>query len=85
VHPTDDAPGEEAWIREAFAHRDLIGQAKGILMERFRLSADEAFDALRCCSMMTNRKLREVAEDLARTGEFEPRWLEADVVPPRTG
>jgi AmiR/NasT family two-component response regulator len=54
-------------------------------MERFRLSADEAFDALRCCSMMTNRKLREVAEDLARTGEFEPRWLEADVVPPRTG
>ena len=41
----------------ALETRDVIGQAKGILMERFRITADEAFDQLREASQQTNRKL----------------------------
>src|SRR3954451_10874856 len=52
----------------ALANRDIIGQAKGILMERFRLTADQAFDVLAEVSQDTNRKLYAVAEELTRTG-----------------
>lgn len=51
----------------AIATRTVIGQAEGILMERFGLDADHAFDFLRRISMDTNRKLSLVAEDLVRT------------------
>jgi AmiR/NasT family two-component response regulator len=50
--------------------RDVIGQAKGILMERRRLSAGEAFDVLRRSSQQLNLKLAEVAQHLAETGEL---------------
>jgi AmiR/NasT family two-component response regulator len=50
--------------------RDVIGQAKGILMERQRLSAGEAFDLLRRASQRLNRKLAEVAQHLTETGEL---------------
>jgi len=55
------------------AHRDVIGQAKGILMERHRLSADQAFALLSSVSQDLNRKLHEVAADLAATGELPQR------------
>jgi GAF domain-containing protein len=55
----------------ALANRDIIGQAKGILMERFRLTADQAFEVLAKVSQDTNRKLYSVAEDLARTGTLD--------------
>jgi len=53
----------------ALASREVIGQAQGILMERERVAADEAFDILRRASQHLNRKLKEVAEDLVETGE----------------
>ena len=55
----------------ALATRDIIGQAKGILMERFKLTADQAFDVLAKVSQDTNRKLYAVAEDLTRTGTLD--------------
>jgi AmiR/NasT family two-component response regulator len=48
----------------------VIGQAKGILMERFRLTPDRAFALLARASQDTNVKLREVAAELCRTGEL---------------
>jgi len=51
-------------LREALASRDVIGQAKGILMAREVCTPDEAFDILRRGSQRTNRKLRDVAQDL---------------------
>jgi len=39
-------------------------------MERFKLTADQAFQALARRSMERNVRLREVAERLVRTGEF---------------
>lgn len=54
----------------AIASRTIIGQAEGILMERFDFDADRAFDYLRRVSCDTNRKLASVAEDLVRTREL---------------
>lgn len=53
----------EAWQR-ALASRDLIGQAKGILMEQRAVSGDEAFTVLREASQRLNVKLRDVAEQV---------------------
>ncbi len=54
----------------AIARRTIIGQAEGILMERFTLDADQAFSVLRRVSQHSQRKLYEVAADLVRTGEL---------------
>lgn len=51
---------------EAIRTRDVIGQAKGIVMARQGVSEDEAFDVLRRASQRMNIKLREVAEQVAR-------------------
>lgn len=56
-------------LAAALASREIIGQAQGILMERERVAADEAFDILRRASQHLNRKLKEVAQDLVDTGE----------------
>jgi hypothetical protein len=55
-----------AQLSEAVVTRDVIGQAKGILMARDRITAGEAFDVLRAASMRLNRKLRDVADDLTK-------------------
>lgn len=56
-------------LNEALRTRELIGQAQGILMERERITADQAFDVLRRASQKVNIKLRTVAETLVETGE----------------
>jgi hypothetical protein len=51
-------------LREAVQSRDVIGQAKGILMERENLSADDAFATLRHTSQSRNVKVRDLAQQL---------------------
>jgi len=55
---------ERVQLKAALRSRDVIGQAKGILMERRGISADEAFDVLRTASQSLNVKLVQVAETL---------------------
>lgn len=55
---------------QAMGTRDLIGQAKGILVERLKVTGDQAFALLVRSSQASNRKLRDVAEDLVRSGEL---------------
>ncbi|HUQ62598.1 MAG TPA: ANTAR domain-containing protein [Acidimicrobiales bacterium] len=55
---------QQAQLEEALTTRDVIGQAKGILMVRQSCSADEAIDVLRRASQRANRKLRDIAQDL---------------------
>jgi transcriptional regulator with GAF, ATPase, and Fis domain len=57
-------------LQTALESRAVIDQAKGILMERYKLTADQAFQALARVSMHTNRKVRDVADHLVTTGEF---------------
>ena len=58
-----------AQLHSALATREMIGQAQGILMERERISSNQAFDILRRASQHLNLKLRVVAQDLVDTGE----------------
>ena len=51
-------------LHQAIHSRDTIGQAKGILMERYKVSADAAFRILQDKSNHSNRKLVDVAHDL---------------------
>jgi ANTAR domain-containing protein len=57
-------------LQIALDTRGVIDQAKGILMQRHKLTADQAFQLLVRASMKTNRKLRAVADDLVHTGEL---------------
>jgi len=57
-------------LTRALSMRDLIGQAKGILMERHRLTADQAFALLVRASQRTNTKLTDIARNLADTGSL---------------
>ncbi len=56
-------------LEMAITNRTVIGRAEGILMERFDLSADQAFAVLRRVSQHGNVKLNRIAEDLVRTRE----------------
>lgn len=55
-------------LEQAIGTRDVIGQAKGILMERFRIGPDEAFRLLAKASQNRHLKLRDVAVQVAETG-----------------
>ena len=55
-------------LRRAASNRDTIGQAKGILMERHTMTAEEAYELLVDASQRTNRKVIDLAHELATTG-----------------
>ena len=59
-------------IRVALDTRDLIGQAKGIIIASTGCSADEAFVLLTKQSQAENRKLHEVAADIAARAQRRP-------------
>ncbi|HEY4376427.1 MAG TPA: GAF and ANTAR domain-containing protein [Acidimicrobiales bacterium] len=58
-------------LREAMDSRDVIGQAKGILMHARRITDDEAFALLSSTSQRRNLKVRELADEVRRTGALE--------------
>ena len=55
----------------AIVNRTMIGQAEGILMERYKVTAEQGFAMLREQSQRTNLKLARIAEDLTSTGKWE--------------
>ena len=57
-------------LQIALESRAVIEQAKGILIERHKLTPDRAFEALATVSMGRNVKVRDVAEHLVLTGEL---------------
>jgi transcriptional regulator with GAF, ATPase, and Fis domain len=68
-------------LQRAMDSRAVIEQAKGVLIERFKLSPDQAFRMLTDASMRTNVKLRDMADRLVHTREFEPGQLRPDDLP----
>ena len=60
----------EANLRTALESRDVIGQAKGILMERYKIDQQRSFDLLVMVSQRGNIKLHDVAQHLAETGDI---------------
>jgi GAF domain-containing protein len=57
-------------LQAALESRAVIDQAKGVLMERYKLSADQAFQLLAQASMNANKKVRDIADHLVSTGEL---------------
>lgn len=57
----------------ALDSRSLIGQATGIVMDRYDLNAVRAFAVLKRISQQTNVKLHEVAVELIRTRHLPSR------------
>lgn len=58
---------QKAGLTRSVATRQLIGQAQGILMERHKLTADQAFALLVKASQHHNTKLRDIADHLVRS------------------
>ncbi|CAM3959374.1 GAF and ANTAR domain-containing protein [Nocardiopsis tropica] len=59
---------EKEQIRAALTTRDVIGQAKGMIMERYKLDSDGAFRLLARLSQDSNIRLAEVAEQVIEAG-----------------
>jgi GAF domain-containing protein len=68
-----DACRRQEQLGEALSARDVIGQAKGIITCRNRVSVDQAFAMLVTMSQDTNLKLREVAEYVVQHAERSAR------------
>lgn len=58
---------QDQQFRTALASRDLIGQAKGVLMERLDIDAGHAFELLSKLSQNSNTRLIEIARRLAES------------------
>lgn len=61
----------ESQFQKALTTRDVIGQAKGMIMERYRVDAVQAFELLRKLSQNSNVPLTKVASDLV-AGTLSP-------------
>lgn len=59
---------EKEQIRAALTTRDVIGQAKGMIMERYKLDSDGAFRLLARLSQDSNIRLAEVAQQVIEAG-----------------
>jgi GAF domain-containing protein len=70
MHAYESARNMADNLQAALVSRATIDQAKGILIERHKLTPDQAFQVLVHASMGTNRKLRDVADHLVQTGEL---------------
>jgi GAF domain-containing protein len=57
----------EEQFRSALGSRDIIGQAKGMLMERFKIDAVQAFELLKRLSQSSNEPLTAVARQLVES------------------
>jgi ANTAR domain/GAF domain len=69
-------------LHAALASRETIGEAVGILMERERITSEQAFDVLRRASNHLHMKLLVVAQNLIETGregdsdkDHSPIWI----------
>jgi GAF domain-containing protein len=61
------ASREGEQLQSALTTRDLIGQAKGVIMERFNVDAVRAFEMLRELSQSMNTRLADVAQRVVDT------------------
>jgi GAF domain-containing protein len=65
-----EAAEKAVHLTKALETSRRIGVAIGIIVNRYRLTEDQAFDLLRVQSQTSNRKLRDVADDIILTGAF---------------
>lgn len=64
-------------LEESLRTRDIIGQAQGVLMERYALTHDQAMGYLRRLSQQTNLPVRDLATEVVGRREAESRLRES--------
>jgi AmiR/NasT family two-component response regulator len=74
----DDAEDRTRQVRDGLASNRTIGTAVGVLMATYRLTAQQGFQLLVKASQDHNRKLRDVAADVAATGKLPFRPTDTD-------
>jgi AmiR/NasT family two-component response regulator len=60
---------KEHQLEQAIESHRLIGHAVGVLIERHRVTAKQAFEMLRQASLHRNIKLREIAARVVESGQ----------------
>jgi GAF domain-containing protein len=68
----------ETELMEALETRSVIGQAQGILMQRFKISSATAFALLRRHSMDNNTRVRDLADYIIETRDLPSEERAAD-------
>ncbi|HEX2072499.1 MAG TPA: GAF and ANTAR domain-containing protein [Geodermatophilus sp.] len=66
----EDAGAVDNSLQAALEAGAIIDQAKGVVMERYQLTADQAFQFLAQVAMTTKTRLRDVADRLLHTGQI---------------
>jgi hypothetical protein len=66
------AAQQKAGLARKVVTRQVIGQAQGILMERHKVTPEQAFAMLVRVSQHRNDRLRHVAERLVHSGDLDP-------------
>ncbi|MGA9873366.1 MAG: GAF and ANTAR domain-containing protein [Rhodococcus sp. (in: high G+C Gram-positive bacteria)] len=64
--------GKAEQFRSALASRDVIGQAKGMIMERYDIDAVRAFELLSKLSQDVNLSVADLARDIVERGSEKP-------------
>lgn len=70
VHELTEAQRQVESLERALRSSRTIGTAIGVLVERQKITPDAAFTLLVRSSQRSNRKLRDIADDLLFTGEL---------------
>ena len=86
LEPSEVDPSEEdrdAHWRLALERRTVLGQATGIVMERYGVDAERAWEVLLRVSSQTETKVHAVAVHLVETGTLpgQDAWRRADPLP----
>lgn len=72
------ADDERLQFQSALASRDIIGQAKGMIMERFDTDAVRAFELLTRLSQNSNTRVAVIAEEIVSRGSEPRTWNVSD-------
>lgn len=78
-------------LNASLINQEIVGQAKGILMERYKISSAQAFTLIDAVSTKTSMKLIDVAENIVAGGaptftdEAHPLPLPDDATPETPG
>lgn len=65
---------KEDQLRDVLSSRDIVGQAMGIVMERYDLTAPRAFSVLVRLSEHSNRRLFDLAQGIVRSRDIPEVW-----------
>jgi hypothetical protein len=68
------AHNKELQFQSALASRDIIGQAKGRIMERFDVGAVRAFELMVKISQETNTRVADIAAQIVARGSDRHHW-----------